>query len=323
MKLLSSLSIPLLAVSCLAAGSNSSNRASNSSKKETNALVDRAYTLGLALGKSYEVIIDDTPSANTISLKVSREELRKFIWDNLNWKENGQTYNPFNGLIDEEGLSDTLARDYANMNLENFQYIFSTYMLSLEAKVILDVAMLKWLAGLINRENKDYCFVDMVPNILVNIEPCIIGPVCSLSLYPQLIERCKKDILTVLDEVEQLIASGKVAKEILLGEFYPILLTLSNRVDDGSIRWKAEQLRDSLSQLDCPNYEPICKLVSKAMTGMDKLSLRPFPSLHSLTNLPSLDPNDPFLKIAGFYLRAAISAKGGLNWGDKKISSYD
>ena len=337
MNFLPSLSVSLLAVTCLAAD-NSSRRAPNNFHDKFNTpvpqnveLVDRAFALGLALGESSDLIIADTPIANTISLSVSPKRLKEFILANSECKREGQTYNPFNGLFDEKCLLRTLGLNNANMNFEHFQRVFSHCMLSIEAKVSVDVAMLKWLVGEIKRETKDYCIVDMEPNILVNIESCIVGPVCSLSFYPQLIERCSEDILTVLNEVENLITSGYFSKDYLLGNFFSIVVFIVSNllVVDCPIQWKTGLLNFELLQLGCPEYKSACVLVLASAQALTRLvadeeeqQLSSTPKLHSLTNLPSVDPNRPFIKIMGTYLKATIT-KGILNWESNKASQYN
>ena len=331
MKFTPALPFSLLAVTCLAADNSSSSHSKViTATPQDVELIDRAFALGLALGESSDLIIADAHVANTISLRVSPDRLQEFIMANLEWKEKGQTFNPFNGLFDEKYLLSRLERTNSCMNFEFFQRVLSCCMLNSGAKISVDVAILKWVVGEIKRETKDYCIIDMKPNILVHVDPCIIGPVCSLSFYPQLLERCTEDILAVLDETQKLITSGYCDKEYLLGNFFPTLFTVSNLLVDGPIRRKTRLLYPMLYVLGCPEYKPSYEFVlASALTDEgvvadteEKLLLSSMPKLHSLTSLPSLDPSGLFSNFVGTFLKANIT-EGIISWESSSTSSYD
>ena len=110
------------------------------------------------------------------------------------------------------------------------RYVFGKCAKQPAAMVLVDVAILKWTNQLIGMKGSNP----------VLAEPSIVQALCGLSLYPQVAEQCKNDIIRVLDQFPP--AYSHFSFTLGMQNYFSGLLTAIKILGPSEIRTKIEEI---------------------------------------------------------------------------------
>ena len=326
----------LLATTCLAAD-NSSMSAPNAKQLQPSGIRATVIDIGFELGTSTELVIKKTSDKKKLSLLVSAKKLEEVVMLKWNDKEDSRGFDPFAELFNCNCLLEKLSEAPTMMSFQQTQFLFIECSRIPEAKIAIDVAVLKWLSGGIQDVKSNDS------NQKVDVEPDILSPLCALSLDPDDKSfNYTRDILIVLTQVQELIAHDSLW--FLLGDKKGILLsllTVMKLFDEGPIWTKAREITTTLVKEDYQKLGPILELtmgsddaleesieldVKKGADWNAKLGVQSAlkRKVHSLAFLPCLNPADFFILTFGtFSLKADISTGGALEWESTQASKKE
>ena len=289
----------LLATTCSAADNSG----------ESFLLRSKAVIIGCGLGKNKNVLIANTDE-NNISLSVSPKDLKQCIvlstsdgnLDNIFAKL-------FAELFDPQCILEKLSVPQTMINFKQTQSLFLECALVPEAKFAVDVAILTWLSEYVQRDKPN-------KSSIVSIEPALLGSFCSLIFDSSDALKFQYGILSVLTEIQELIARdlNTSRRSSLLNAVLPSLLMMIKLLDDGLVRNKAMEMASKLYQEDSKRTGPICILCLgrehafvqsimkdeeipapwNAQLNLQRTNNR---KVHSLFILPSLKPTRYFMDI--------------------------
>ena len=320
----------LLAPTCFASDSSSMSMLS-SKQFSSSGIRGYAIAIGLSLGTSSEMVIKDASNNQSVSLLVCTKKLKDFVLATRGCEE-VQDFNPIAELFDCNCLLEKLRGTWhSGINLFHAQSLFLECARIPEAKITIDVAILKWLSGVIQEAKFN-------AHLLVDVRPSILSSICALSWDPDdKLFNFTKDILTVLAHVLRLItmAGDLTSKRLLIDSVLPTLLTVIKLTDDGPIRNLAMLIATTFYNEDYKRTGPIIlfclgrdhifvKSIDTKFVGEvdqaswnDQLELQLTfnRKLHSLVKLPCLDSNDNFMLICySQVLKASITTNDSLEW---------
>ena len=234
---LAAFSLPLCATLCLAA--DTSNISSNP-KSKTNYQLDTieksAYEVGCEFAKLSGILVTAT-EGEKVSMTVNVQEFRKIVEGNP-MKKNVLP-KEFPEMFNMELLKQELLKwGTETIAFRSFHWILSDCALTSEAKIVADVAILKWIVQTIDNRNADQ---------VVGLTPYDVRLTCSLSLTAHTGKDYIADIAKVLDEIPKLLpvldANSESAQ---LGYIVDSLLALLKQLASDEICAKLESIIESI-----------------------------------------------------------------------------
>ena len=325
--------LSFLVTACFASD-NSSKSAPNAYLLPPLGIREYAISIGFFLGTSTEILIKDTSDGERISLFVPAKYLERVVVLNGRLEKEFRVFNRFAELFNCECLLEKLVSK-TFLTFKQMQSLFLECSRIPEAKIAIDVAILKWLSIEIQEAKSD------AGNGRVNVDPSILGSLCALSLdADDKTYKFTKDILLVLTQVQELIV-----RELLpLKNILPTLLTVMKLFDDGPIHTKAKEIITTFFNED---YQKVCPILVLTL-GKDHALVKSIEAtmedekkrarcdaeldgqlalkrkVHSLAIMPFLDPNGfSILAVDALYLKADIGTEGTLEWERTQASSKE
>lgn len=274
-----------------------------------------AYSFGRGLGGAKSMLVKIEVEDGVGYMKVQPRDLFMF----LSFQDFANGFLP--QLLNMEQLSTVDLT--SSISLTDLRSLFAKYALHSATMLIVDVAILIWLADEIHVKPVDQ---------VVDVDQSVLEALCALSMYPEIEEHCIEDIERVLTEVRKLIVLDPN------NEYFLSLVNIIKQLDPSAFKDQVEEIAVLTFSLLYSSQNKKIVLVCRILLGVNHDFVKAIEGsipavelgfinswyklivnnneMHSLSNVLNLgaDPRELMFKIKDCFYVSANVVHDTLNW---------